>query len=111
MATPPANPTTPSTEATPELPGKGYVINGFPAPGLRKTIRHITGYNEAGRSVFLSTDCGDHHRDMAEGRTVANILYSTRETPIDLTDNRDIQAAKEAEVCLVDCLLCFEEMA
>ncbi|KAL3484004.1 hypothetical protein BJX62DRAFT_248832 [Aspergillus germanicus] len=102
MATPPANPTTtttnpPSTETAPELPGKGYVVNGFPAPGLRKTVRHITGYNEAGQSVFLSTDCGDHHRDMGEGRAVANILYSTRETPIDLRDDRDIKAAKETE--------------
>ncbi|RAH42314.1 cupin domain-containing protein [Aspergillus brunneoviolaceus CBS 621.78] len=77
--------------------GAGYVLNGFPAPGLRKTVRHITGHNLDGQSVFLSTDCGAHHRVMGEQQAVANILYSTKETPVDLNDEADLKYAAETE--------------
>ncbi|KAI1405139.1 hypothetical protein F4819DRAFT_494345 [Hypoxylon fuscum] len=75
----------------------GFVTDGFPAPGLTRTRRHITGHNEEGKSVFLTTDSGDHHRVMGEQQAVANILYSTMETPIELNGNVDIQHAKEHE--------------
>ncbi|KAI0456762.1 NAD(P)-binding protein [Xylaria acuta] len=68
---------------------------GFPAPGLRRTVRHITGHNEEGKAVFLSTDCGDHHLIMGEQQALANILYSTHETPVEINGNVDIQHAKE----------------
>lgn len=85
--TPPAGP----------LPGAGYA-SSFPAPGLRQIFRHITGHNDEGKSVFLSSDHGDHHRVMGEQQAVANILYSTRETPVELNDNADIEKAKSEEV-------------
>lgn len=90
MATPPAAPPA----------GAGYVTDGFPAAGLRRTVRHITGHSEEGKSVFLSTDCGDHHRVMGQQQAVANILYSTRETPVELNGNVDIEKAKSEEVSI-----------
>ncbi|KAL4957405.1 hypothetical protein BDW69DRAFT_156246 [Aspergillus filifer] len=75
----------------------GYIHDGFPAAGLRKTVRHITGYNEKGESVFLSTDSGAHHRLMGNRQAVANILYSTKETPIDLEGDKDVKYAAENE--------------
>lgn len=79
-------------------PGVGYVTHGFPAAGLRRTVRLITGHNTEGKGVFLSTDCGDHHRVMGEEEAIANILYSTRETPVDMGNDVDVAKAKEAEV-------------
>ncbi|PVH97446.1 hypothetical protein DM02DRAFT_658302 [Periconia macrospinosa] len=74
----------------------GY-CNVFPAPGLRRTVRHITGVNEEGQSIFLSTDCGDHHRVMGNEQAVANILYSTKETPANLNNNEDTKYGKDNE--------------
>lgn len=82
-----------------EVPSAGYVKEGFPAPGLRQIQRHITGHNAQGKGVFLSTDSGDHKRILFDGRAVANILYSTQETPAELNADVDIQKAKEREVC------------
>lgn len=79
-------------------PSVGYITQGFPAPGLRRTVRHITGHNDDGKTVFISTDCGDHHKLMGEQQAIANILYSTRDTPVDLNDNLDVELAKEQEV-------------
>lgn len=76
----------------------GYHTKSFPAPGLRQIFRHITGHNDQGQSVFLHSDHGDHYRLMVEKQAVANILYSTRETPVDLNGNVDIQKAKSEEV-------------
>ncbi|KAI0869638.1 hypothetical protein GGS24DRAFT_478135 [Hypoxylon argillaceum] len=84
----------PESEAGPSV---GYITQGFPAPGLRRTFRHITGHNNEGKTVFLSTDSGDHHSLMGEQQAIANILYSTMETPVDLNDDVDIKHAKEKE--------------
>lgn len=81
-------------------PGVGYVTHGFPAAGLRRTVRIITGHNAEGKGVFLSTDCGDHHRVMGEEEAIANILYSTRECPVDMEGDVDVAKAKEAEVSI-----------
>lgn len=77
----------------------GYYVESFPAPGLRQIVRHITGLNEQGDSVFLHSDHGDHHRFMVQNQAISNLLYSTQETPVDLNNNVDIQKAKEKEVC------------
>ncbi len=82
-------------------PSVGYITQGFPAPGLRRTVRHITGHNDEGKTIFLTTDCGDHHSLMGEQQAIANILYSTMETPVDLNDNVDIKHAKEKEVSML----------
>ncbi|CCC06309.1 hypothetical protein SMACR_00524 [Sordaria macrospora] len=76
----------------------GYYVESFPAPGLRQIVRHITGLNEQGDSVFLHSDHGDHHRFMVQNQAISNLLYSTQETPVDLNNNVDIQKAKEKEV-------------
>jgi len=93
----------PATSKPAEEPpaGAGYITNGFPAAGLRRTVRHITGHDDKGNSVFLSTDCGDHHQVMGEKQAVANIIYSTKETPVELNGNVDITYAAENMVSLL----------
>ena len=76
----------------------GYVSTGWPAPGLRRNVRHITGHNAEGKAIFLGTDCGDHHRIIGNQQAIANILYSTKETPVDFQDDQDVKYAKENEV-------------
>ncbi|KAI1855541.1 hypothetical protein JX266_000406 [Neoarthrinium moseri] len=73
----------------------GYIGQGFPAPGLRRTVRHITGHDADGKATFLTTDCGDHHLIMGEQQALANILYSTHETPVNINDDVDVIHAKE----------------
>lgn len=75
-----------------------YVKDGFPAPGLPRTVRYITGHNAEGKGVFLVSDAGDHHRKMGADQALANILYSTTETPVDFNDDKDIKQAMENEV-------------
>jgi hypothetical protein len=77
--------------------GKGYA-SSFSAPGLRQMVRHITGHNEKGESISLSTDHGEHHRVMGEQQAVANILYSTQETPVELNGDVDVEKARAQEV-------------
>ncbi|RYP78220.1 hypothetical protein DL771_000697 [Monosporascus sp. 5C6A] len=79
------------------LVSAGYISTGWPAPGLRRTVRHITGHNAEGKGIFLSTDCGDHHRMMGNQQALANIIYSTKETPVELNGDVDVKYAKENE--------------
>jgi len=72
-------------------------ITQFPADGLRLSERFITGHNKDGQGVFLHTDHGDHHRVMVGGKGVANIIYSTKGDPVDLTNDVDIKFAMENE--------------
>lgn len=78
---------------------KGFITDGFPAPGLRKTQRLITGHGADGKGRFLVTDNGDHHRVMGEQQAVAVIPYSTKENPVELNENVDVAYARENEVC------------
>ena len=80
-------------------PAVGYVQTPFPVVGLPRVVRHMTGHDAQGRSVFLSTDDGDHHRELADKSAIANIIYSTYETPIELNGDVDIKKARETEVC------------
>ncbi|KAI9154977.1 Cupin-domain-containing oxidoreductase virC [Paramyrothecium foliicola] len=75
----------------------GYISTDWPAPGLRRNVRHITGHNSDGKGIFLSTDCGDHFRMMGNQQALANIIYSTKETPVDLNGDADLKYAKENE--------------
>ena len=72
--------------------------DGFPAPGLKQIQRFITGHNDDGKGVFLSTDNGDHTRIMFDGRAVSNIVYSTQETPVNLKGDSDVKKAGASEV-------------
>lgn len=78
--------------------GAGSIIGGFPAPGLRRTVRNVTGHDAEGKTVFLITDSGDHHKMMGDNQAVARIAYSTTETPVDLNNMADLKQAKENEV-------------
>ncbi|CAH0003354.1 unnamed protein product [Clonostachys byssicola] len=77
------------------LVSAGYINTEWPAPGLRRNVRHITGHNEDGKAVFLATDCGDHHTMIGNQQALANIIYSTKETPVDLGGDADLKYAKE----------------
>ena len=79
----------------------GFVTDGFPAPGLRKTQRLITGHGADGKGHFLVTDAGDHHRVMGEEQAVAVIPYSTKGDPVDLNGDADVKFAMENEVSVV----------
>jgi len=82
--------------------GIGYVSE-FPAPGLPKAKRLVTGFNEEGKGVFLPEDGpysnvdGDHFRVMGDGQALANILYWTKETPVNLNTDADLKNAHEKE--------------
>ena len=80
-------------------PAVGYVKTAHPVQGLPRVVRHITGHDAAGRSVFLSTDVGDHHRELGDKSAIANILYSTSEHPVELNGDADVTYARENEVC------------
>lgn len=88
----------PSEDPLMYLRGAGYIVGGFPAPGLPRTVRHITGHNDEGKSVFVSTDCGNHHRMMGDQQALANIMWSTHETPVDMNNDKDLKEAEEREV-------------
>lgn len=88
----------PSKDEGPPTGAEGFITDGFPAPGLPRTQRHITGHNGEGKSVFLITDSGSHQRVMGESQAVANILYSTKDTPIECNGDVDIKFAQETEV-------------
>ena len=80
-------------------PAEGYVQTPHPVQGLPRVVRHITGHDAEGKSVFLSTDIGDHHRELVNKSAIANIIYSTREHPVDLNGGVDVKHSRENEVC------------
>ncbi|EED21263.1 conserved hypothetical protein [Talaromyces stipitatus ATCC 10500] len=92
MATPRQQPTEAELLAT----SAGYVKT-FPAPGLRRNVRIITGHNAEGKGIFVSTDDGDHHRVIGNDQALANIIYSTKETPVELNGDADLKYATENE--------------
>ena len=78
-----------------------FITSGYPATGLRRTQRVVTGHGPDGKGHFLpAADAagGDHHRVMGERQAVAVIPYSTRETPVDLNGDVDVKYAMETEV-------------
>ena len=89
-----------ATQAPSALAGAGYVTTEFPVPGLSRAMRHITGHDAEGKSIFLQTDCGDHHRILGEKQAIGNIVYSTNSNPVEINGDVDIKYAKENEVPL-----------
>ncbi|PYH94065.1 hypothetical protein BO71DRAFT_450332 [Aspergillus ellipticus CBS 707.79] len=76
---------------------QGDPVTFFTAPGLPSQHRFIVGHNEAGQSVFLISDKGDHSAIMAEGAAAQSIPYSTEAVPIDLTADQDIVFAQRTK--------------
>lgn len=81
-------------------PAAGYIQAPWPVAGLPRVQRHITGHDEKGRSVFLQTDSGAHHKELVDKGALANIIYSTNTHPVELNDNVDIKFQAENEVRL-----------
>lgn len=80
-------------------PGEGYIqTQGHPIAGLPRTVRHITTHNSEGKSVFLSTDVGDHHKELVNKSALANIIYSTHQHPVNLNNEGDVAYARKNEV-------------
>ena len=73
-------------------------ITRFPADDLRASQRFITSHNGKGEGIFVATDDGDHHRVMVNGKGVANIIYSTKENPVNVANETDIAYARNNEV-------------
>ncbi|KFA71423.1 hypothetical protein S40288_04291 [Stachybotrys chartarum IBT 40288] len=69
-----------------------------PVQGLPRVVRHITGHDAEGKSVFLATDSGDHYRGLVNKAAVVNNLYSTHQHPVDLNASADIKYARKNEV-------------
>ncbi|KAI1338695.1 cupin domain-containing protein [Xylariaceae sp. FL0016] len=78
-------------------PAEGYVQTPHPVQGLPRVVRHITGHDAEGKSVFLATDIGDHHRELVNKSAIANIIYSTSEHPVELNGEADLKYARENE--------------
>ncbi|KAI5918415.1 hypothetical protein F4810DRAFT_692210 [Camillea tinctor] len=76
---------------------EGYVKTPHPVQGLPRVVRHITGHNAEGKSVFLDTDVGDHHRVLGNGSAITNIVYSTSNHPVQLNGDVDVKFARENE--------------
>jgi len=74
-------------------------LTQFPAERLRPIRRFITGHNKEGKGVFIVDDVGDHHRILVDGEAVANIIYSTQESPVDMNNDKDVKFARDNEVC------------
>ncbi|KAK3936139.1 hypothetical protein QBC46DRAFT_420233 [Diplogelasinospora grovesii] len=73
------------------------ILTGFPAPGLRASRRFISSHDKDGKDIFVVDDNGDHHRVLAGGKGVGNIIYSTAETPVDMNDDKDLKYARDHE--------------
>jgi len=81
-----------------ENPAEGYIKTlGHPIQGLPRTVRHITTHDSDGKSVFLSTDVGDHHKELVNKSALANIIYSTHEHPVNLNNEVDVAYAHKNE--------------
>ncbi|KAH8657728.1 hypothetical protein BX600DRAFT_514282 [Xylariales sp. PMI_506] len=72
-------------------------ITRFPADDLRPTRRFITTHNADGKGVFLADDEGDHHKLLVNGQAVANIIYSTHGSQVDLNNEKDVAFAAGSE--------------
>lgn len=66
---------------------------------LPRVVRHVTGRNAEGKSVFLSTDDDDHHRrELVNKSAIATIIYSTYQHAVELNGDVEIEYAHENEV-------------
>ena len=79
-------------------PAEGYVRTVHSVRGLPRVVCHITGHNAEGKSVFLSTDGGDHHHELVSQSAIANIIYSTNQHPVELNGDVGINYTHENEV-------------
>ena len=76
-----------------------FFADGFIAPGLPDFRRTITGHDDQGSARFLVRDNGDHRVfRKAKGfdfEAAETSIYNTFETPTDISENKDITAARD----------------
>ena len=67
---------------------------------LPRVVRHATGRNAEGKSVFLSTDDDDHHqRELVNNSAIATVICSTyHQHPVEPNGDMNIKHAHENEV-------------
>ena len=67
---------------------------------LPRVVRHATGRNAEGKSVFLSTDDNDHHqRELVNKSVIATIICSTyHQHPDELNGDMNIEHTPKNEV-------------
>ena len=79
--------------------GGGDIQTPHTVEVLPRVVRHATGRNAEGKSVFLSTDDDDHHhRELVNKSAIATIDYSTYRHSVELNGDVDIEYAHEDEV-------------
>ena len=79
--------------------GAGAIRTPHTLEVLPRVVRHATGRNAEGKSVFLSTDDDDHHhRELVDKSAIATIIYSTYQHPVELSGDVNIEYAHENEV-------------
>ncbi|CAO1596632.1 hypothetical protein XANCAGTX0491_000466 [Xanthoria calcicola] len=78
--------------------GGGDIRTPHTVEVIPRVVRHATGRNAEGKSVFLSTD-GDEqgHRELVNKSAIAPINYSTYQHPVELNGDVDIEHAHENE--------------
>ncbi|KAL8942496.1 MAG: hypothetical protein Q9216_001640 [Gyalolechia sp. 2 TL-2023] len=78
--------------------GEGDIRTPHTVEVLPRVVRHATGRNAEGKSVFLSTDDDDHgHRELMNKSTIASINHSTYQHPVELNGNVDTEYTQENE--------------
>lgn len=80
--------------------GEGDIRTPHTVQVLPRVVRHVTGRNAEGKSVFLSTDDDDHHhqRELVNRSAIPTIIHSTYQHPVELNGDVDIEYAHENEV-------------
>lgn len=79
--------------------GGGDIRTPHTVEVLPRVVRHATGRNAEGQSVFLSIDDDHHHhRELVNKSAIATINYSTYQHSVELNGDKDIEYAHENEV-------------
>ncbi|KAL8997444.1 MAG: hypothetical protein Q9169_003307 [Polycauliona sp. 2 TL-2023] len=78
--------------------GGGAIRTPHTVEFLPRVVRHATGRNAEGKSVFLSTDDDDRgRRELVNKSAIAAVNYSTYQHPVELKGDVDMEHAHENE--------------
>lgn len=82
--------------------GEGDIRTAHAVQVLPRVLRHITGRNAEGKSVFLSTDDDNddhHHRELVNKSASATIIYSTVQHPVELEYAHENEVRTSQPLC------------
>lgn len=77
---------------------KGQVQTTHPVQGLPRVVRHITGYNSEGKSVFLPTESDDHYHELVYKSAIAKGTDQTKQYPVELNGEMKANHTYDDEV-------------